>query len=282
MISCTSCAHVAVLFSWIFLAEVHIKPFLDRFDALNSGGILFALDSFAHVGDSSRGINQDIIVAAYYRANLRADTTEIGVAMDRARKLQHTGHWQAFFNSYVNRHSPTPRVVVAPQILQGAEHGSEDSPLTDPSYQASGNNNATARAAENSPSVAFASGGTTVSGPRSVSQGNVASGSSSRRPQREATTLDSLEYSADTENSVAGNATSEASGIADSASIGQNYVATGSSTRGTGDATTFVRLEYSAPSDASGSESSALFEGLENSADTESAATSGLYGLRHV
>ena len=118
----------------VLVAEFQLNDICDSLD----DGPVFALNNFLR-GRLSRSFCHEEIADAYRRAQLQVNTTEIDAAIDHALTLHRAGHWQAFFNSQINRPVAAPRVIPA-DILEGAAHGSDVSPsslLTDPNAAAS-------------------------------------------------------------------------------------------------------------------------------------------------
>ena len=118
----------------VLVAEFRLSDILELLNA----GLVHGLDSFLD-GDCDRGCCHNQFAKAYRRAELQVNTTEIDAAIDHALTLHRAGHWQAFFNSQINRPVAAPRVIPA-DILEGAAHGSDVSPsslLTDPNAAAS-------------------------------------------------------------------------------------------------------------------------------------------------
>ena len=117
----------------LFFAEFQLNDSLDSLD----DGPVFSLNNFLR-GRLSRSFCHEDIADAYLRAQLQVNTTEIDAAIDHALTLHQAGHWQAFFNSHINHPVAAPRVIPA-DILEGAAHGSDVSPLsllTDPNAAA--------------------------------------------------------------------------------------------------------------------------------------------------
>ena len=115
----------------VLVAEFQLNDICDSLD----DGPVFALNNFLR----GRSFCHQEIADAYRRAQLQVNTTEIDAAIDHALTLHRAGHWQAFFNSQINRPVAAPRVIPA-DILEGAAHGSDVSPsslLTDPNAAAS-------------------------------------------------------------------------------------------------------------------------------------------------
>ena len=118
----------------VLVAEFRLNDILEPLDA----GPVHHLDCFLD-GGFGRGNCHNQFAKAYRRAELQVNTTEIDAAIDHALTLHQAGHWQAFFNSQINRPVAAPRVIPA-DILEGAAHGSDVSPsslLTDPNAAAS-------------------------------------------------------------------------------------------------------------------------------------------------
>ena len=118
----------------VLVAEFRLS---DICDPLDDGPVYF-LDDFLG-GGVTRASCHNQFANAYLRAQLQVNTIEIDAAIDHALTLHRAGHWQAFFNSQINRPVAAPRVIPA-DILEGAAHGSDVSPsslLTDPNAAAS-------------------------------------------------------------------------------------------------------------------------------------------------
>ena len=115
----------------VLVAEFRLSDICDSLD----DGPVFALNNFLR----GRSFCHNQFAKAYRRAELQVNTTAIDAAIDHALTLHRAGHWQAFFNSQINRPVAAPRVIPA-DILEGAAHGSDVSPsslLTDPNAAAS-------------------------------------------------------------------------------------------------------------------------------------------------
>ena len=118
----------------VLVAEFQLNDILEPLDS----GPVYHLDCFLD-GGLGRGYCHNQFAKAYRRAELQVNTTAIDAAIDHALTLHRAGHWQAFFNSQINRPVAAPRVIPA-DILEGAAHGSDVSPsslLTDPNAAAS-------------------------------------------------------------------------------------------------------------------------------------------------
>ena len=116
----------------IFVAEFQLNNIIEPLAGLiSSTEILLPLDNFVRGG--SVRVCHDQIADAYRRAQLQVNTTEIGAAMDHARNLHQAGHWQAFFNSQIDRPVAAPRVIPAEMLEAAAQDGlvSPSSALTE-------------------------------------------------------------------------------------------------------------------------------------------------------